>query len=87
MDLHFKPVAELARLIRERKVSAAEVLEHFLARVEKYNPKLNAIIWLDAERARERARKADAVLAKGELWGPLHGVPITVKHVFDSAIS
>ena len=59
MNLHFKSAAEIARLIRERTVSAVDALEHFLARVEKYNPRLNAIIWLDATRARERARAAD----------------------------
>lgn len=50
-DLHFKSAAEVARLIQliqERKISAVETLEQFLARVEKYNPRLNAIIWLDA---------------------------------------
>jgi amidase len=44
MNTHFKSATEIARLIRERKVSALEVLEHFLARVAKYNPRLNAII-------------------------------------------
>ena len=85
MDLHFKSAAEIARLIRERKMSAVETLEHFLARVEKYNPCLNAIIWLDAARARERARAADAAFAKGESWGPLHGVPMTVKESYNVA--
>ena len=64
--LHFKSALEIARLIRERKVRAIEALEHFLARVEKYNPKLNAVIWLDVERARERAKAADAALARAK---------------------
>ena len=46
-QLHFKSAVEIARLIREREVRAVEALEHFLARIEKYNPKLNAIIWQD----------------------------------------
>src|ERR1700722_13322461 len=83
MDLHFKSATGIARLIRERKVSALEVLEHFLARVAKYNPQLNAIIWLDAERARARAKAADAALARGEVWGPLHGVPMTIKESYN----
>jgi amidase len=83
MDLQFKSAAEIARLIRERRISAVETLEHFLARVEKYNPGLNAIIWLDAARARERARAADAAFAKGEIWGPLHGVPMTIKESYN----
>jgi amidase len=84
-DLHFKSAAEIARLIRARKVRAVDALEHFLARVEKYNPRLNAIIWLDAAGARERARAADAALDKGEIWGPLHGVPMTIKESYNVA--
>ncbi len=85
MDVHFKSATEIARIIRERKVSALEVLDHFLTRVAKYNPGLNAIIWLDAERARARAKSADAALAKGEVWGPLHGVPMTIKESYNVA--
>src|SRR5215471_14651103 len=84
-QLHFKSAVEIARLIREREVRATEALEHFLARVEKYNPKLNAVIWLDVGRARERAKTADAMLAKGEFWGPLHGVPMTIKESYNVA--
>ena len=85
MDLHVKSAADIARLIRGRKISAAEALEHFLARVDRYNPRLNAIIWRDAARARERARAADDALAKGEIWGPLHGVPMTIKESYNVA--
>jgi amidase len=85
MNTHFKSATEIARLIRERKVSALEVLEHFLARVAKYNPKLNAIIWLDTERARGRAKAADDALLRGEVWGPLHGVPMTIKESYNVA--
>lgn len=81
-DLHFKSAVEIAALIAARKVSALETLEHFLARVERFNPKLNAIIWMDAERARTRAKAADAALAKGDVWGPLHGVPMTIKESY-----
>src|SRR5215471_11745689 len=84
-QLHFKSAVEIAWLIREREVRATEALEHFLARVEKYNPNLNAVIWLDVGRARERAKAADAVLAKGEIWGPLHGVPMTIKESYNVA--
>jgi amidase len=83
--LHFKSAVEIARSIRERKVRAIEALEHFLARVEKYNPKLNAVIWLDIGRARERAKAADAALAQDEVWGPLHGVPMTIKESYNVA--
>src|ERR1700724_542988 len=83
--LHFKSAGEITRLIREREVRAIEALEHFLARVEKYNPKLNAVIWLDARRAAEVAKAADAAWAKGEVGGPLHGVPMTIKESYNVA--
>jgi amidase len=83
--LHFKSAVDIARLIRDRKISVTETLEHFLARVAKYNPKLNAIIWLDAEGARRRAKEADAALARGQVWGPLHGVPMTIKESYNVA--
>src|SRR5262247_583465 len=84
-QLHFKSAVEIARRIREREVRAVEALEHFLARIEKYNPKLNAVVWLDAGRALERAKAADAALTKGEVWGPLHGVPMTIKESYNVA--
>jgi amidase len=83
--LHWMSATEVARRIREKKVSASEVLEHFLERVDRFNPKLNAIIWQDRERARRRAWEADAALAKGEVWGPLHGVPMTIKESYNVA--
>jgi amidase len=82
MDLHFKSAAAIAQLIRERNISATEALEHFVARVDRHNPRLNAIVWRD-ERAPARARAADDALAKGEIWGPLHGVPMTIKESYN----
>ena len=84
-ELHFATAIELAAKIKAREISAAELLDHFLRRVEKYNPQLNAIIWMDADGARTRARRADEALAKGEDWGPLHGVPMTVKEAYNLA--
>ena len=55
----------------------------YLQRVEHYNPRLNAIIFRQDEQARQRADAADAALARGEVWGPLHGVPMTIKEHFD----
>jgi amidase len=85
MDLHFQSAAAIAQLIRDRKITAADALEYFLARTEKYNPRLNAIIWRDAERARACARAADSALARGEIYGPLHGVPMTIKESYNVA--
>jgi len=85
MDPAFLPAHRLARLIRTRKLGSLELLDHFLDRVERHNPALNAVCVLDAERARKRAKAADRALGKGEVSGPLHGVPMTVKESFDVA--
>ena len=84
-ELHFATATELAAKIRNREIGAVELLDHFLGRVEKYNPQLNAIIWMDEEGARARAKAADAALARGENWGPLHGLPMTIKESFNIA--
>ena len=84
-DLGFKSATELAAGIRDRETSSRELLEHFLSRIERFNPRLNAVVTLDVERARDRAYRADAALARGELWGPLHGVPITIKDTIETA--
>jgi amidase len=78
-DLTLASAVDLAAAIRARRVSSAEAVDAYLARIERYNPALNAIVTLDAEGARRRAAAADAALARGEVWGPLHGVPITLK--------
>jgi len=84
-NLVFTTAQELATSIRQRQVSATEVLEAHLAQIAKYNPPLNAIVTLDEERARTRAKEADTALARGEVWGPLHGVPITIKDAIETA--
>jgi len=70
---------EIARRIRAREISALEVVNLHLARIERLNPALNAIVTLDVAAAVVRAREADAALDRGEIWGPLHGVPYTLK--------
>ena len=70
--LVFTTAHELATAIRQRQVSAVEVLEAHLAQIARHNPVLNAIVTLDEEGAKQRAQAADAALAKGEIWGPLH---------------
>jgi amidase len=85
LDITYLPAHELARRLRRRELGALELLEHYLARVQRLNPRINAIAVLDAERARERAREADAALDRGVSWGPLHGVPMTVKESFNVA--
>ena len=82
-ELHFESAIELVVKIKSKQISALELLEHFLARVDDYNPALNAIIWMDPKGARARAKAADEALARGEDWGPLHGLPMTVKESFN----
>jgi amidase len=81
----FSSATEIATAIRLRRVSALEVLELYLRRIEKFNPALNAICTLDEKGARARAREADAARDRGELWGPLHGVPMTIKDALETA--
>jgi amidase len=70
---------ELAARLRQGELTAVEALELHLDRIAKYNPELNAIVSLDADAARRQAEAADAALRRGEIRGPLHGVPMTLK--------
>jgi amidase len=77
--------SELAARIRERQLSSREIVEALITRNERLHPRLNAVVTLDAERARAAAHEADEALARGELRGVLHGVPFTVKDTFETA--
>jgi amidase len=78
-DLCWRSATELAALVRRREVSARELLDAHLDRIDRVNPDLNAIVTLDAEGARAAADAADAALAAGEHVGPLHGLPVAHK--------
>jgi len=82
MTILYRSAFELARDIKKRELTSREVLAFFLKRVEQFNPKLNSVVQLDLDRARRRADEADAAASRGEDWGPLHGVPLTVKDAF-----
>ena len=84
-DRAFASATELAGEIRDRRIGCGELLDFYLARAERHNPALNAIVVWQIEQARERARAADAALACGERWGPLVGMPMTVKESFNLA--
>src|SRR5215813_12916477 len=83
LDLPFRSATALAAEIQRKSISAVELLELFVARIERYNPALNAVIYMTLPEARQRARAADEALARGDVWGPLHGVPMTIKESFD----
>jgi len=77
--------ADLLEKMRNGELSSVALLEALLARIRDHNPRLNAIVVLDADRARERAAAADAARAAGTPWGPLHGLCLTVKEQNDIA--
>ena len=85
LPLARQPVRELAWLIRTRAVSPVEVLDAHLKVIERLNPKLNAIVTLAADQARDAARRAESAVMKGEPLGPLHGLPVAIKDVTPTA--
>ncbi len=84
-DLEFASAIEAAKMIRQRKVSSRELTGRMLQRIEKFNPKLNAVVNVLSEQALAEARQADERRAHGGRLGPLHGVPILVKDAFEIA--
>src|SRR5213083_3088860 len=85
LDIPFRSARQLAAEIRKQKIGCLELLDLYVGRVEKYDGALNAVVVRDVERARARARAADGAVASGDSWGPLHGVPMTVKESYDVA--
>lgn len=83
--LCFSGATAIAARIRSKELSAVEALDYFRARIERFNPSVNAVVVLDWERAYATARARDAALAGGVIAGPLHGVPMTIKESFDVA--
>jgi amidase len=85
LDLPRRSAAELRRLIGARKLSPVELLDACIARIERYNPAVNAIAATDFERARAAARAAEAAVMRGDALGALHGLPLGVKDLQDTA--
>jgi amidase len=84
-DLHRLSLLEVAKLIERRSVSPLDLTEHMLARIEKHDPALHAYFTVTADHALAEARAAESEIAAGRYRGPLHGVPIAVKDLFDTA--
>jgi amidase len=83
-EITSQSASELAVAIRSKKLSSKAIVEAHLERIAKVNPKLNAIVQLTADAARKEADEADAALARGDIKGPLHGVPVTIKDTLET---
>jgi aspartyl-tRNA(Asn)/glutamyl-tRNA(Gln) amidotransferase subunit A len=81
----FETIAELAPRLRRKEVSPVEVTRACLDRIEKLNPALNAFITVTAESALEEADAAEIEISRGKWRGPLHGIPIALKDLIDTA--
>ncbi|MCK9993184.1 MAG: amidase [Alphaproteobacteria bacterium] len=84
-NIAFLSASNLTAMLRGGKISSVELLAHYLDRVARLNPALNAIVYMDAEAAMARAAAADQARAAGQSWGPLHGLPMTIKDSFEVA--
>ena len=82
-EICFTPAVELASRIRNGNLSPVTVVDAFLDRIERVNPEINAYVTVLDERAREKAREAEAALQAGGKVGPLHGVPVAIKDLVD----
>src|SRR5258708_16753820 len=84
LDTPFRSAKQLAADVRKKKIGCLELLDLYLARVEKYDGALNAVVVRDFDRPRTRARAADRALSKRDVFGPLHAVPMTIKESYAS---
>lgn len=85
MTLAFDSATQLAGRIRDKEISARELTDYFIARIERFDGRLNAVVVRDFDTARAAADAADAALAKGQSLGPLHGLPMTIKESYNIA--
>jgi Asp-tRNA(Asn)/Glu-tRNA(Gln) amidotransferase A subunit family amidase len=83
-NIESQSLGKLAELIRTRAISPVELVDSYLRRIEKFNPRLNAIVTV-APDALKRAKEAEAGVTRGDSLGPLHGVPVTVKDTIETA--
>ena len=78
----FESAGQLAKRIRKKEISSRELTELYIERIEKYDNQINSVIVRTFEQARAAADAADAALARGESFGPLHGVPMSIKESY-----
>ena len=84
-DIAFAPLWKLSRWVEQRKITSERLTKLYLARLEKYNPKLKCVITLTSELAMKQAQAADKEIAAGKYRGPLHGIPWGGKDLLDTA--
>jgi aspartyl-tRNA(Asn)/glutamyl-tRNA(Gln) amidotransferase subunit A len=84
-DLTALSLRDASELLRARKASPVDLANACLARIERLNPALNAFITVTAEQALVDAKAAESEIARGRMRGPLHGIPIALKDLFDTA--
>ena len=78
-------LVEAMEMLRRKAVSPVELVQAFIARIERLNPALNAFITVTAEQALQQAREAEAEIQRGHWRGPLHGMPLALKDLIDTA--
>ncbi len=84
IDLDTATATDALAALADGSLSSQELLEAHLARIERDNRAVNAVVALDVERAQARAEAADQARAAGQVWGPLHGLPLTIKDAFET---
>ncbi len=83
MEVAVADAVELLAALKAKELSSRELLDALVARIDRYDARVGAVVVTDLDRATETARRADDATARGETWGPLHGLPMTVKEAFD----
>jgi Asp-tRNA(Asn)/Glu-tRNA(Gln) amidotransferase A subunit family amidase len=84
-ELNFLSAAFMVEQLCSKKISPLELVEAHLSQIEDLNPELNAFVQVDGDRARQQAKVAETALTRGEIKGPLHGVPISIKSSIEVA--
>ena len=84
-ELHWMPATDIAAAVRTKQLSPVEITEALLRRIERLNPALNAYVLVTGDMAMESARAAETAVIRGDALGPLHGVPVSIKDLFDVA--
>lgn len=85
MTIAFESAQQLAKRVASKDISATELTNYYIDRIERFDEKLNAVVVKDFDRARTAAAEADKMQSSGASLGPLHGVPVTIKESYNIA--